>query len=423
MRITNKLITNNVTLNIQKNLSKSARTQEQLATGKSMLRPSDKPENLSQVLGIKAHLSYMDQYEKNIDDGLGYLNLTDSSMQTLGNILHDASEKAVQGANDTYNAEDRKSIAEQIDKLIDHALDLANSSMGGRYIYAGTKNSRAPFERIGDRIVYKGDFNGLYREVLSGDDYRIDSPGVTRGYSVDALLSSTGVLADVTQRPNNLSNTGIITITRTGANTFSITDQTQLDGVTPNNNLIASHSVDVTGNIITVNGASDLLGMEIDMTGTNVGDSYRIRVESKLGVYGNATETAVPGEYDVYNPALVPPPKDPLNEGIFDTLFRLRDNLLNNDRDAIDLSVDEIKNKTDELLERRVGIGARTRHFEAVRDQMKDIETKLKESLDLLEGADMYKLSIDMSQDQVTFQASLASGANIMKVSLLDFLR
>ncbi|HBV96577.1 MAG TPA: flagellar hook-associated protein 3 [Desulfotomaculum sp.] len=425
MRITNKFISSSVINNIHKNMSKLARTYEQVSTSKSMIRLSDKPENLSQVLSVKASLSYMEQYEKNIDDGLGYLNLSDSSMQTLGDLLHQAGELAVQGSNETYDSQDRKAIAEQIDKIIDHVKDLANSSIGGRYIYAGTKNNRAPFERVGDSIIFTGDFNGIYREVLSGDDYRIDAAGVTRGYEVKPLLSTTGVVPEVTERPDILANTGMFTITRTGANTFTITDMTTLDGSTPDAGLISplAWNVDAGGNIvdIDVNPADELYGLQIDMSGTAIGDSFRISINHKQGVFGHGEEIA-PGQYEVAN-ALTVAGKDVLDQGVFDVLFKLRDSLGVDDTEAIMDRIDEVQLVTDQVLERRVGVGSRTRHFEALQDQMRDMETKFKETLNLLEGADMYKLSIDMSQEQASFEASLASGANIMKVSLLDFLR
>ncbi|MHB8157555.1 MAG: flagellar hook-associated protein FlgL, partial [Desulfocucumaceae bacterium] len=167
MRITNRLLSNNITLNIQNNLSKVARTQEQLSTSKSMLRPSDHPERMSQVLSVKASLSYLEQYDRNLEDGLSYLNLSDSSMQTVGDILHQAGEIAVQGSNGTYTQEDLAALGEQIDKMIDHVKDLANSSVGNSFIYAGTKNSRAPFVRTGDIITYIGDTGSINREMLS----------------------------------------------------------------------------------------------------------------------------------------------------------------------------------------------------------------------------------------------------------------
>lgn len=421
MRVTNSMVARNSISNMQKSLSNLARTQEELATSKSMLRLSDKPENVSRLQAVKGSLSYLEQYQKNVEDGLGYMEITDSSMQTLNNILEQASAMAVQGANETYSSGDRETLAEQIDKMIDEVLGLANSSLGGKYIYAGTDNSTAPFKRDGDRIIYTGNFDGIYRTVLSGDSYRIDAPGVTTGSTVTTQVSTSGVEANVSDRATDLTKTGIFTITRTGVNTFTITDTTTLDGVTPDPTLITSFAVDGAGNIVTIDGAADgLLDLEIDMTGTNVGDQFTIEINNKLGVFGHAEETA-PGEYDVYN-ASTAATKDPVDMGIFDMLFKLRDNLKNDDTDAIDVSIDEINDVNDQVLERRTGVGARYNHFEALQDQMKDIETKLTDTQDQLEGADMYKLSINYSEQQLTYNASLSSSADIMQMSLLDFL-
>ncbi|MCL5935789.1 MAG: flagellar hook-associated protein FlgL [Firmicutes bacterium] len=421
MRVTNSMIARNSVSNMQNSLSRLARTQEELATGKSMLRLSDKPENVSRLQSVKASLSYLEQYQKNVDDGLTYMELTDSSMQTLNDILSQAQELAVQGASDTYSSDEREALAEQIDRMIDEVLDLANSSIGDKYIYAGTNNGTAQFRREGDSIIYTGNFEGIYREVLSGDSYRIDAPGVTKGYDITTLVSTSGVEAQVSQRATDLTQTGIFTITRTGANTFTITDTTTLDGVTPDPNLITSFAVDVTGNIVTIDGAADsLLGLEIDLTGTNVGDQFTIEINNRRGVFGHAEETAT-GEYDVYNAATAAT-KDPADMGVFDMLFRLRDNLNNDDATAIDASIAEIKQANNQVLERRTGVGARFNHFEALQDQMNDIETKLTDTQDQLEGADMYKLSITYSEQQLTYESSLASSSGIMKMSLLDFL-
>jgi flagellar hook-associated protein 3 FlgL len=179
MRITNKYMTDSIISSIQLNQSNIARSQEQLATSKRLLRPSDDPNVIGQFLSIKTNLTYMEQYNRNIEDGLGYLNMNDTAMGTMGDVLAKANELAVQAANDTYSISDRAAIAEQIDKLINQVVDLGNSSLGDKYIYAGTKNNAPPFERVGDQIIYSGDTNEIRREVLAGTDYRIDSPGIT----------------------------------------------------------------------------------------------------------------------------------------------------------------------------------------------------------------------------------------------------
>lgn len=421
--MTNSYIANNLIKNIQHNSSQLSRTQEQLATGKSMLRPSDKPGNIGPLLSVKATLSYFEQFNRNLDDGLSYLDMNDSTMQTLGDILHQAGEMAIQGSNGTYTVADMAALGEQIDKMIDHVVDLANASVGGRYIFAGTKNTSTPFKRDGNVITYSGDTNGIFREVLSGEDYRIDAPGITTGFEINPLLSNNGFLPKIINRqlPANLPNVGMFIITRDGEGAFTISGQKQLDGVTPAPGLISGFTVE--DGVITVTGSdSELEGLKIDMSGASDGDTFEIIIDSKPGVFGHGTETAPgSGVYEVYNFAI---PKDhAVDEGVFDVLFRLRNALYAGDVPGTETGIAEVRDKTDQLLQRRVGIGSRTRHFEALKDQIVDIETKLADIKFKLEGADIYKLSINMSQEQVTFEASLASGANIMRVSLLDFLK
>ena len=224
MRITNKYMTNSIIRSIQLNMSNLARSQEQLSTSKRLLRPSDDPNVMGQFLSIKSTLSYMEQYNRNIDDGLSYLNMNDAVMGTLGDLLAKASEYTVQAANDTYSAEDRAAIAEQIDKMIDQVVDLANSSVGDKYIYAGTKNSSPPFRRDGNTIIYSGDTNEIRREVLAGTDYRIDAPGITTSGTPGVFGTATGpdgngdytvgdgifkVLFDLRDRLNNNDTDGI----------------------------------------------------------------------------------------------------------------------------------------------------------------------------------------------------------------------
>lgn len=328
MRITNRYMANGLLNNIQNNLSKLARSQEQLATSKRILRPSDDPNILSQYLSIKATLSYNEQYHRNIDDGLSVLDMNDAAMGTLGDMLAKVKELTIQAANDTYNTEDRKATAAQIDRMIDQVVDLANSTVSGKYIYAGKLNDKPPFIRNGDKIFYLGDEEKIEREVLAGTNYRIDAPSVR--------------LADNTTKQNGVFGT------------------------------------------------------------------YELAGTDKV-VY-QAGSTKIDNE-----------------KGIFDELFTLRD-LLRNDtvsnfKNDIQSSIGRFQVQSDLLLQHRVAVGARTNHFETLKTQLLDQELKLTENLNNIEGADMARLSIESNQQLSSYQASLASGANMMKTSLLDFIR
>ena len=156
MRVTNKMVSDALISNIQNNMQKLARTQEQISTGSRILRPSDDPSSVSHLLAVKGNIEYNTQYMRNIDDGLSYLYTADDTLGTITDVITKAKELAVQGANGTLQVEDTTVIAYQIDKMIDHVVDLANTTIGGKYIFAGQENDQPPFTRQNDEIYYRG---------------------------------------------------------------------------------------------------------------------------------------------------------------------------------------------------------------------------------------------------------------------------
>lgn len=207
MRITNRYMANNMIRNVQNNLSQLAKIDEQMATTKRVLRLSDDPNIMGQLITVKNTLNYNEQYDKNIQDGLSYLDVADTAMGTLGDILAQAKAYANQAANDTYNPEDRKALAKQIDAIIDQVVDLGNATVGNKYIFAGKESGSPPFEREIyidengtkiDRVVYKGDFSVIKRQVTAGHDYPINVPAVMPGKDAEGF-EFMDVPSDVTE--------------------------------------------------------------------------------------------------------------------------------------------------------------------------------------------------------------------------------
>ena len=87
-----------------------------------------------------------------------------------------------------------------------------------------------------------------------------------------------------------------------------------------------------------------------------------------------------------------------------------------NDLAKIDLCSDRINNNWAE-------IGARTNRFELVISRIEDQIVSLKELRSETGDVDMAEALIELVQKENVLQASLAVGARIMQVSLVDFLR
>lgn len=178
MRITNRYTMNRVLQGIQGNMSQLSRSQEQIAAESKLLRLSDEPSVISQFMSINATLSYNEQYNRNINDGLAYLETADTALGTIGVALTTAKELTLEIANDSYNAFDRQAAAQQIDKIVDQILDLANASVGDKYVFAGTNSDQAPFYKDNGKIMYRGNLDVINREVMAGTLYQINEQAI-----------------------------------------------------------------------------------------------------------------------------------------------------------------------------------------------------------------------------------------------------
>lgn len=182
MRVTQSMISRTVVNNINRNLERLSRAQEQMSSGKVVSRPSDDPIALARIMILKSTLSQDEQYTKNMEDAIGWLDTSESALNSATAALQRARELTIYGANGSLSETDRQALAKEVDELIDELVAIANTSYGGQYIFGGQETlakivgveSKPPFERTSsgasEVVKYYGDNNGLKWEI---------SPGVT----------------------------------------------------------------------------------------------------------------------------------------------------------------------------------------------------------------------------------------------------
>ncbi len=166
MRITNKMMTNNVLHNINNNKNLLSTLENQYSTGKKIQKPSDDPIVAVRALKLRTNLSELNQYvEKNIPDALSWMDTTESSLKVVNEILRQMNTYCNQGANDTLTAEDRNSIVENLEQLKQHIYQEGNSNYAGRYVFSGYKtDTPLVFNEPTDEYTYQ------ITEPLCGDD-------------------------------------------------------------------------------------------------------------------------------------------------------------------------------------------------------------------------------------------------------------
>jgi flagellar hook-associated protein 3 FlgL len=162
------------TANLQVNLTKMQRLQEQLSSGKQLSRPSDGPAGTVSALQLRADLRRGEQLKRNADDGIGWLATADTALTDGLEAIGRVRELALRGVNDSMGPADRAAMAAEVDALKAHLVGLANAKYLGRPVFGGTTTSPDAYDANG---TYLGDAGTVDRTVLDGVTVRVDQTG------------------------------------------------------------------------------------------------------------------------------------------------------------------------------------------------------------------------------------------------------
>jgi flagellar hook-associated protein 3 FlgL len=180
MRVSTTGLFHSANRRLMDNLQKLYEVQEEVSSGKKLLRPGDNPAAFSRVMGYKSVQSAMEQYERNISSSRGYLAEAESSLQTVSNLLARAKELAMQGASGGLNAETLAGLTEEVSGIYDQVVSLANARYSGggiegaRYLFSGFRSDSPAFTDAG---VYQGDDGEYTVEVAAGESVTVGMSG------------------------------------------------------------------------------------------------------------------------------------------------------------------------------------------------------------------------------------------------------
>src|SRR5690606_11287306 len=94
---------------------------------------------------------------------------TDSVLNEVGQALQRVKELAVYGANGVLPQDARDAIAREVDQILEHLVDLANSSHAGLYLFGGHRTTTPPYVLSGrTESSYQGDEGRRELEIASG---------------------------------------------------------------------------------------------------------------------------------------------------------------------------------------------------------------------------------------------------------------
>lgn len=149
-RITNSLMVNDLIRTLNERMRTLSDLQNQLTSGKRVYYASDDPGAAGLILELRNHLRQNTQFQENVDNAIGWLMSTESTLQQLNEVLTQARADAVEGSNEAISPEGMMALADEVNSYLESILSMANEDYSGKFMFGGTNTDELAFNTVRD---------------------------------------------------------------------------------------------------------------------------------------------------------------------------------------------------------------------------------------------------------------------------------
>lgn len=416
MRITNNMLVNNMMNNLGNNLTRMDKYQNQLATGKRIQVPSDDPVVAARALKLRTDVSEIDQYKRNTSDAQSWMDITETALGNIGDVLQRARELAVQGANSSNTPSDLQKIAAEVKQLKGQTIQMGNMTYAGRYVFSGFKTDKPLLNPDGTFAIDVKNSEGIKFEIGIGDNININVQGGDLfnnganavGDVVGSLKGNTGITFPLVITTGSNDTLGITVDGETVSAVMpagTYTDSTALAAVLQtdiNSKTTIAKDMNVSGvgnNLIFTSGSQG--------TGSSISINPASNAVAGIGLSATTVVAGAPGQvgslmanFDKYLAAL--------NSG---------------DNAAVGGMISTIDMEMNNILRIRADIGARQNRIDLTANRLDSDNINFTKLMSQNEDVDMSETIMNLQNEENVYKASLAGGAKVIQPSLVDFLR
>ena len=473
-RVTQNLSSQTARQQVSQAYSRLYDSQLRVSRGKKIATPSDDPANISRLLFFRERLGELNQYEQNTAESRAFVDSAASTLQEASDIIQKARESVIQGLNGTLSQTDRDTVAIAIDGYLQDLVSLANSKVGNRFIFGGTRTDAQPFEISTDgsaqtRVRYAGNNERIRVEIGSGVLADINIPGMelfsqkTRGATLISGITGaragsgtdSGVGLDkliVTQTGTTLGGASGLALgtSSAGGDTIIGVHSIQVDDVAKTISLNGGPPVSYTGSEtdLQVQGPGGEV-IHLDTTGIAAGytGAETATGTGTLSIDGGATTQPITFAsnqqvVDSYSGEILNVDTTGIRQAgvddvsfsgtydLFQALVAIRDGLKELDQKpdkvkALDFlrdQLNELDGAHEAILQGLGELGSISQRLEASESRIQDLDVRLQELISKTEDVDISDAVIKLQQDETAYQSALLVTSRINNISLLNYL-
>jgi len=188
-------------------------SETQLTTGLKINNVSDDPTEIAELWQTQSELGQTQQVETNLGQVSTEVNTAESSLESAVTLVEQAESLGAQGATDTADANTRADLAEQLGSILQELVSTANTSVQGRYIFAGDTDQTAPYSvdltQTNPVSAYQGSTSTREIQGADGTSFPI---ALTAQQIFDSPNAQDNVFTSITNLMQGLQNNDDTTI-------------------------------------------------------------------------------------------------------------------------------------------------------------------------------------------------------------------
>jgi flagellar hook-associated protein 3 FlgL len=429
----------------------------------------------AKVLTLKSHMAALTRYRSSAVGVQPGMQLSASALEQGGAVIGDAKSIILQGLNGTLSDADRQSLAAELKLQLDQLLDIANTTLGGKHLFSGTKVSGEAYAlngasqksgysyqgteaassvEIGNNVrtetllsgqeafgkfEYSGvSFAGLtglgkgiranegvgFEEVILRHDSTIGAPGagvtLANGGADNTILGAHTLTIDGVNGTVTLDGGGPLAIPQPGDANYTDFVVTNQDGAEVHLDFSGyaggSNTAALTGEgSISIDGATftPLTLAETDLQLIDGRSGAVLHVDTTQVTRAGVELVGFDGAANVF---------DALKGAISD--LENGQGLKADEMAArLEMRLGEIDRNHENMLQSISVLGSRLSRIEAALGTLDSMETELASHLSSVQDADLASVVTDATQAEQTMQLAQMAGSRLMQNSLLNFLR
>ncbi|MCD8212633.1 MAG: flagellar hook-associated protein FlgL [Campylobacter sp.] len=174
MRITNQSRFSQTLHDYQNNMKGVNKSYQQISSGLKIQNSYENASVYSDAMRLDYEVTTLDQVVEATSKSVNFSKNTDKSLQEFEKQLENFKTKVVQAASDVHNKTSLEALANELQGIKNHLVNIANTSVNGQFLFSGSAVDTKPIDNNGK---YQGNRDSMKTSAGSQIELPYNIPG------------------------------------------------------------------------------------------------------------------------------------------------------------------------------------------------------------------------------------------------------